>query len=207
MCFPTLLRVSLSVIYFQKPYICIHIRRFSPSPPPPPPPLLPPSLSLAVFLFPLSPVRPRIDLLAFLIASHAATHCYTLQHTATHTSLLRGCISPCTTRCKTLQYTAARTSHLRVCVSHCTTCCNTLQHTLRFCVLASHIATRIATHTAIYCNTYFALASLTAFAHVFVLFPAPLQICSGGLAHIRLAHIRSQLSTYVHTYTHKYKNT
>jgi len=131
---------------------------------------------------------------------HTATHCNTLQHT------LRSCVVASLTAphaekcCNTLW-------HLRVCVSHCTTRCNALQHTLRSCVLASHIATRMASHTAIYCNTYFALASLTAFAHVCVVFPAPWQIFSGGLTHIRLAHIRSHMSTYVHTYTHKYRNT
>ena len=71
-------------------------------------------------------------------SSFCASHCNTLQHTATH------CITPhhtarYRTHCNTLQHTAAHCSTLQHTATHCNTLqhtathCNTLQHTTSHC--------------------------------------------------------------------------
>jgi len=79
----------------------------------------------------------------------AATHCSTLQHTATYyTKSMSGigrhsqkevCYSMYYTPCNTLQLTATVSSELTL--QHTATHCNTLQHTATLCNTLQHTAT------------------------------------------------------------------
>jgi len=93
-----------------------------------------------------------------LIVQYTATHCNTLQRTATHTSLQKNELEQpySTTQCNTLQHTATH--------------CNTLQHTAKHynthlfakklaswnSLIVQHTATRCNTlqRTAVHCNTH-----------------------------------------------------
>jgi len=113
----------------------------------------------------------------------AATHCNTLQHTATHsihaaTSECMHLMHAAATHCNTLQHTATHCNTLHICISytcrtnvytchiHTHTLCNTLQHTpcKVLCNTLQHITTHHNTlqHTAIHCNTLQHTAPYTA---------------------------------------------
>ena len=67
-----------------------------------------------------------------------ATHCNTLQHTATHST--GACLQHTAAHCNTLQHTA----------THCNTLlCNTRQHTATHCSTLQHTAMQ---HAAAHCN-------------------------------------------------------
>ena len=68
---------------------------------------------------------------------HTATYCNTLQHTATHYNTLQHSATPC----NTLQHTATHCNTLH----HTASYCNTLEHTTTHHNTPQHIATR--------CNT------------------------------------------------------
>jgi len=72
--------------------------------------------------------------------------CHSLRHTATH--------------CNTLQHTASLRHSLQQTATHCLTAthCNTLQHTATHCLTATHCNT--LQHTATHCNTLQHTASL-----------------------------------------------
>ena len=66
------------------------------------------------------------------ISKVTATHCNTLQHTATH----------CTTHCSTLQHTETHCNTLQHTAQHTAAHCNTLQHTATHCDTLQHTVPR-----------------------------------------------------------------
>ena len=80
-----------------------------------------------------------------------ATHCNTLQDTATHLVLLKKRILGCVYICVPLQHTATHCNMLQhTCMCATATHCNTLQHTATHCNTLQHTATQ---HTGTHCNT------------------------------------------------------
>ena len=95
----------------------------------------------------------------WLWSPRAATHCDTLQHTATTCSLcLFLCVYHCFCVASTCRFEtgAEQLSSARHCntLQHAATHCNTLQHTATHCNTLQHIATHCNTlqHTATHCN-------------------------------------------------------
>ena len=115
------------------------------------------------------------------IATHAADCCCralqgdnTLQHTATHCTILQNTIP----HCNTLQYTARYCITLKQTATHC----NTLQHTAPHCTTLHNTAPHCTTlqHTAPHCNT---LQHTTTYYNI-------------------LQHAATQCNTLQHTATH-----
>jgi len=95
------------------------------------------------------------------VATHIATHCSTLQHTAAHCNTLQHTA----THCNTLQHIAVHDNTLQHTTTHCSTLlhaathCNILQHTITPCnyhlTLHTHLyscTSSGATHTTTHCN-------------------------------------------------------
>ena len=137
-----------------------------------------------------------------------ATHCTTLQHTATPTQCdrffchdLRAFLHTAT-HCNALQHTAMHCTALHRTATHCnalqctTPHCNILQHTTTHCSMLQHTATycNILQHTATYCNTVSFVPTYQPSR-----LEALLTLCMACKA---LQHTATHCNTLQHTVTH-----